>query len=143
MDTFVEMDYLEGYKQAIQEAGLTFRSEYFTHVPMQIENARAKIGELLRMPDAPTAFLVGVRQTTLTVAQVVHDLRQNIAVLGEESPILQQLFPKLPRIVCSPVILGRQMARSLLQMLVDGKYPRKLKLLKCVIIDEEGKPFQE
>jgi LacI family transcriptional regulator/LacI family purine nucleotide synthesis repressor len=143
LTTFVELDYLEGYKQALQEAGLEFKPECFTHIPMQIEEARPRVTELLQMPDAPTAFLVGVRQTTLTIAQLVHDLKQDITVLGEDSSILQQLFPHLPRIVCSPVILGRQMARALLRMLSREGYSRKLKLLNCFIVDENGKVFKE
>ncbi len=142
LETFVESDYLEGYKQALLEAGLEFRQNLFTHIPMKIQEARPKVLELLGLPDPPTAFFVGVRQTTLTVAQVIHDLKLNVTVLGGDSSMLRQLFPHLPRILCSPVVLGRQMARAMLQMLNNEKCSKKTRLLKCFVVDEEGNIFK-
>lgn len=77
---------LEGYRKALQDAGITVREEYEVTGDFKFEKAYKKTEELLKLEDKPTAIFTCNNKTTLgCLSYMTHnhiELGKDLAVIG-------------------------------------------------------------
>ncbi|MHB1158342.1 MAG: LacI family DNA-binding transcriptional regulator [Phycisphaerales bacterium] len=139
-------DLWRGIKKRLSQAGVAIDRSLLRCVPVTFEAAFEAAGQLLQLPDPPTAIIA---DTALTVFAVIEAVRQSgggsgggrrTLVLGPDSPLLSKLHPHLPRIELPVDSLGRAMAHALIQTIETGER-QPIHLLRVRILDEQGEPF--
>ncbi|MBI5775588.1 MAG: substrate-binding domain-containing protein [Verrucomicrobia bacterium] len=90
----------------------------------------ALLDEVLRLPNAPTAFLVARAVNALTVlmhlARRRQRIPQDIAVIArDDDPILQSAVPVVARYTINPAQLARRLAAAVRQLAEGGAPPAR------------------
>jgi LacI family transcriptional regulator len=115
----VGVDRVEGFRQAMQEARLLVREEYFCRGDFQIESGYACGCDLLRLPEPPTAVLSCNNKMTLGLMRAVGELRVpcpgRVSVLGfDDFEWAANFSPRLTTVAQPTQEIGRQAMKMLL-----------------------------
>ena len=81
-----EVPRLQGFREALADAGLTLPDEYTKYVPISRKGIREKLRELLALPEPPTAIFAPADDLAIRVIHGAHELGlhtpRDISVIG-------------------------------------------------------------
>ena len=114
------LDRLEGFRKALQEAGLPLRDEYFLRGDFQLESGHKCGEELLRLSVPPTAVFSCNNKMTLGLMRALYENRvpcpERISVLGfDDFDWAANFSPRLTTVAQPTFEMGRQALQLLLQ----------------------------
>lgn len=126
----ITLERLEGYKQALKDAGLTPDERYIKFVQysgMIPEETRQALTELLQLPDRPDAIFTASDRLSTTTLSLLRQMKiaipEQIALVGFTNSISADIFnPSLTAVVQPALEIG-QTATDLLIQLIESKRP--------------------
>ena len=140
---------IDGYRSALDKAGIKFDPALVRHGDFQHEGGFVRGGELLAMPDPPTAIFAGSDQQAFGVYEVArqHGLRvpQELSVVGfDDLPVARWVSPPLTTVRQPLAEMGRA-AAQILGELIEGIPPRsrRVELSTELIVRESTAPPAE
>ena len=121
---------LDGFRQAIQEAGLPLAPEYVQEASFDKQGGASKTGLLLRLIPRPTAIFAGNDMIALGVLAAIRDagLRcpQDVSVIGfDDLELAETTNPALSSVSQSGYQLGSTAASILLERIHGDAGPAK------------------
>ena len=116
---------VDGYRSALDRAGVPFRPDYVRHGDFQHEGGFLRGRELLGLPEPPTAIFAGNDQQALGLYEAArqHGLRvpQDLSIVGfDDLPVARWVSPPLTTVRQPLAEMGRT-AAAMLGDLIDGK----------------------
>jgi LacI family transcriptional regulator len=132
---FTAAQRLEGYREALREAGLPLDESLVRLGPHDTASAEAAVRELLTLLQPPTALFTGNNRITTGALRAVASAERPPALVGFDDLELGALMPVPVSVVSyDPVELGRRSARLLCERLegVNGE-PQRLVLPTTLI----------
>lgn len=135
-------DRLEGFRRALQQAGLPLREEYLQHGDFQVEGGYLCGLNLLRLPRPPTAIFCCNNQMTLGLMRAVGELQihcpAQISVLGFDDFLWAANFnPRLTTVAQPSFEMGRQAMRLLLAKIQSAKQQGSVAEENIVVLNAE------
>ena len=128
-----------GFRQAMEEAGLTVRNEYLVDGDFTFESGIAAMGQLLELPEPPTAVFTANDLTA--IGCVVKALECGIRVPDEISiagidniQATEYLTPQLTTVNVPMVEMGRQAAQHIFARIKDEPAPETTVLPHNLIV---------
>src|SRR5258708_15093153 len=114
----------EGFRRALDEAGLPWNEDYFQEGDFSIESGKRCIRALLTLPEPPTAVFacndlmaIGAISATLDMGRRVPE---DIAIVDfDDIPEATIIRPHLTTFAQFPVAMGRQLPTALFNPLQD------------------------
>ena len=135
-DKSPEAERVNGFRRAMRSVGLGVPDEYIRLGPYYIERADRQPGrslaqELLCLPVAPTALIVGSDLLAAGALQAVHDMGlgvpKDMSIIGYDDTMAEILTPPLTSIAQPIPELGRNAVTLALEAISDpGAGPRKI-----------------
>jgi LacI family transcriptional regulator len=112
---------VEGFRKALQEAHLPLREDYIRPGGFSTEGGYRAAGEILRLPNPPTAILVCNNRMTLGFMRALKDLGlkcpRDVSVVGFDDFDWSGLFsPRLTTVVQPSYEMGELATEMLLQV---------------------------
>jgi LacI family transcriptional regulator len=121
---------LDGYKQALADAGLEADPEYIKFCPhggMIQEETRQALTELLKLPCRPDAIFTASDRLSTTTLSLLRKMRiaipEEIAIVGFTNSISADIFHPSLTAVVQPALEMGQLATELLIQLIESKRP--------------------
>jgi LacI family transcriptional regulator len=119
---------IDGYRSALDRAGIRFDPALVRHGDFQHEGGFVSGGELLGMPDPPTAIFAGSDQQALGVYEAARQrglrVPQDLSVVGfDDLPVARWVSPPLTTVRQPLAEMGRA-AAQILGDLIEGERPR-------------------
>lgn len=144
-DTGIER--VKGYKEALEQAGLSAREEYMKLGRFSVEEGYEHMKALLAMKDRPTAVFLSNYETALGGVMAVNEsdlsCPEDISIFGFDDLLVANVMrPKLWTIVQPTEVLCRNAVTLLLEKIQDKKEMAPVKLSFGVTI-QEGKSIKE
>lgn len=138
--SFPAMKRLSGFQIAMQEAGLTIPEGYLAYGDWEYGSGYAKMKELLRLPEPPTAVFA---MNDFMAAGCIHaaldsGLRvpEDISVAGfDNREACRYLLPPLTTVELPVKNIGRQAAGMLMSMISDSSFTSRQEILPCRLIE--------
>jgi LacI family transcriptional regulator len=137
---------MDGYRAAMDAAGVAIDPELTSHGPFQVEEGVRKGRALLRRSDPPTAIIAGNDLQALGVYQAAREARlhipEDLSVVGfDDLPVAQWVGPPLTT-VRQPLIEMAVAAAELVLALARGEQPThtRLELATELVIRESTAP---
>ena len=137
---------LDGYRSGLDRARVAYRPELIRHGDFQHEGGFLGGGELLDLPEPPTAIFAGNDQQALGVYEAArqHGLRvpQDLSIVGfDDLPVARWVSPPLTT-VRQPLTEMGQTAAAMLSDLIENKPlpTRRVELATELIIRESTAP---
>lgn len=137
---------MDGYRAAMDAAGVPIDPELTSHGPFQVEEGVRKGRALLRRSDPPTAIIAGNDLQALGVYQAAREARlhipEDLSVVGfDDLPVAQWVGPPLTT-VRQPLIEMAVAAAELVLALARGEQPThtRLELATELVIRESTAP---
>lgn len=118
-------DRMEGFRNAMQEAGLPIRDEYLVTGQIQIPDGFEAGRDLLRLPVPPTAVMVSNNKLLLGVLQAFEEgnirIPEQVSVLGFDDYIWNRYFnPSITAVAQQTFAMGQQGFELLHTMIASG-----------------------
>jgi LacI family transcriptional regulator len=115
---------IDGYRSALERAGIAFDRELVRHGDFQHEGGFAGGGELLDLADRPTAIFAGNDQHALGVYEAARQrslrIPQDLSVVGfDDLPVARWVSPPLTTIRQPLAEMGRTAAQMLGELIED------------------------
>lgn len=115
---------IDGYRSALERAGLTYNPDLIRHGDFQYEGGFLQAGSLLDLADPPTAIFAGSDQQALGVYEAARQrglrVPQDISVVGfDDLPMSRWSSPPLTTVRQPLAEMGR-VAAEMLGTLVEG-----------------------
>ncbi|MDX6356795.1 MAG: LacI family transcriptional regulator [Streptomyces sp.] len=111
---------LRGYREAMADAGLPIRPEWYAMGPTNPERVRAALDTMLTAPEPVTAVFASNNRVTVTAVRVLAGLPKPIALVGfDDFELADLLSPPVTVVAQDPPGLGRTAAQLLFRRL-DG-----------------------
>jgi len=119
---------VEGFRKALQEAGMPIRKGYIRPGGFTLEGGYRAAVEILRLPDPPTAIFACNNRMTLGLMRALKDLGlacpQDVSVCGFDDFDWSELFtPRLTMIVQPCFQIGELATEMLLRVIKDPDHP--------------------
>jgi LacI family transcriptional regulator len=137
---------LDGYRAAMDEAGVPVDPRLITHGHFHVDEGIQKGRALLRLPDRPTAIFSGNDLQALGVYQAAREMRlhipEDLSVVGfDDLPVAQWVGPPLTT-VRQPLIEMAEAAAELVLALARGEEPAqtRVELTTELIVRESTAP---
>jgi len=137
---------LDGYRAAMDAAGVAIDPELVSHGRFQVEEGVDRTRILLRMPDPPTAIVTGNDLQALGVYQVARELRlhipEDLSVVGfDDLPVARWVGPPLTT-VRQPLVDMAETAAELVLALARGERPpqARVELSTELVVRESTAP---
>ncbi len=115
------IDRMEGYRKAMQEAGLPMRMEYMLQGDGTIEGGRRNGHNLFELPEPPTAIFSLTNRLTLGVLQALWELRipcpERVSIIGFDDPDWATVFNPTITAIDQPAY---QIGKSSVQLLLKS-----------------------
>ena len=113
-------DRLRGYRHALQAHGLVPRDEYVAFGDFYVESGYRAAGELLALPEPPTAIVTAADLTALGAVRAATEaglrVPEDVSVTGfDDIQLARYLHPPLTTLRQDKASLGSEAARSLLR----------------------------
>lgn len=139
LDLVVTIDRLNGYKDALENAGLELLDEYVKHDDFIREGGREAVRDLMSLDNQPTALVVADDLMALGVLNMLDELGimvpDDVSVVSFNNVLLAELArPQLTSVDINIFDLGYQAARSLIQTIKDPNEPVKRIIIKHHIV---------
>jgi LacI family transcriptional regulator len=135
---------IEGFRKAMQEAGLPVRDDYFRTGSSSSDSGYQIGKQLIALPNPPTAIFCTNNKTLLglvrALAECGVDCPGELSILGfDDFAWTENFHPKLTTIVQPAEELGRRGAELLIAeiRLQDGKESRALAASEIVLLEAE------
>ena len=133
---------MEGYRRALQEAGIPSREGYIRPGGYSMEGGYRAAVEILRLADPPTAIFCANNRMTLGVMSALKDLRlscpQCVSVCGCDAFDWSELFsPKLTIIVQPSYRMGQVAVELLLEVIKTPDQQPEAGEAGYVVLDSE------
>jgi LacI family transcriptional regulator len=140
----VHRDRLEGYRQALREAGLSPSAALEALAKPTVADGYAATAQLLARRDRPTAIFVTSNRITMGTMSAIeaHGLRcpQDISVIGYDNYEWHDVYhPKMTTIAQPTYLMGARAAELLIRRMTTGyhaKEPQQMLLKSTLIIRE-------
>lgn len=139
-------DRLDGYRAALQHAGIDFDPALVRHGDSLVEGGRTRSRELLDLADPPTAILSGSDEQAYGVYQTARargiQIPEDLSVVGfDDVELCQWVSPQLTTVRQPLAEMAREATRMVIEMSRDGSSPtRRLELATSVIERESTAP---
>ena len=137
---------MDGYRAAMDAAGVAIDPELISHGPFQVEEGVRRGRALLRRPDPPTAIVAGNDLQALGVYQAAREARlhipEDLSVVGfDDLPVARWVGPPLTT-VRQPLIEMAVAAAELVLALARGDDPTqtRLELATELVVRESTAP---
>jgi len=138
---------LDGYKEALAEAGLGVDEDLICFGNFQVEGGYAGAARLLALPDPPTAIFAGSDQQAYGVYQAVKaaglSVPDDISVVGfDDVPLCQWVSPPLTTVRQPLTEMAREATRILVEMAYRDIEPpsKKIELPTSLVVRESTAP---
>lgn len=136
------IDRLEGFRKALQEAGLLLRDEYLPKGDFQLESGYRCGMQLLRLPSPPTAIFSGSNKMTLGLMRAVSELGLNcprdVSILGfDDFDWAANFSPRLTTVAQPTDEIGKEAMRLLAQEMQDFRSPGRNGEHRIVVLKPE------
>lgn len=133
----------DGYRQALAEAGITFRPEYIVVGDFEFTGGIVGMQQLLALDEPPTAVFAGNDVSAVGVYQALYraGLRvpQDISVMGyDDIELARYLTPPLTTIHQPQEALCRKAVETLLERIQGVKDEPRLITLEPVLVQRES-----
>lgn len=120
----ITRDRLDGYRDALREAGMAVREAYIIHSDFRQEGGRLAMTRLLGLPKPPRAVVSANNLMTLGALQAIHErelrIPEQVAIVGfDDMPWATSLRPPITVVTQPTEDLGRTAAQLLLERLQD------------------------
>jgi len=137
---------LDGYRAAMDAAGVAADPALISHGRFQVEEGIDRARILLRMPDPPTAIVTGNDLQALGVYQVARELRlhipEDLSVVGfDDLPVARWVGPPLTT-VRQPLVDMAETASELVLAMARGEPPAqsRVELSTELVVRESTAP---
>jgi LacI family transcriptional regulator len=124
------LERLEGYKQALVDAGRVPDEQYIKfcqHGGMIREEAIQALKELLESPNRPDAIFTASDRLSTTTLSLLHDMKikipEEIALVGYTNSISADIFNPALTAVVQPALEMGKLATDMLIQLIESKRP--------------------
>lgn len=120
---------VNGYKQALEQAGLNYNEDLVSLNNTDFADAKKSTMKLLNLRERPTAIFASTEPLAIGVLQGVRefglDIPKDISIVGFDNTILAEMcYPQLTT-VSQPI---KEMGKKVIELLVeDIKEPKKIK----------------
>ncbi|MGH9397148.1 MAG: LacI family DNA-binding transcriptional regulator [Terriglobia bacterium] len=136
------LDRLEGFRKALQQAGLPLREEYLRQGDFQLESGYRCGLELLQLAIPPTGIFCCNNQMTLGLMRALAEMRVTcpgqVSVLGfDDFPWAANFSPRLTTIAQPSVEMGEKAMQMLLRKIEFFKEENNDKEEKVVVLKAE------
>ncbi len=133
---------MEGFRKALQEAGLPLHDEYLQRGDFQLESGHRCGLHLLRLPNPPTAIFSCSNKMTLGLMSAVTELGlrcpDNVSVLGfDDFDWAANFSPRLSTVAQPTHEMGHQAMRMLLDEIQRREKPGEPGEKKIVMLKPE------
>ncbi|MEW9501619.1 LacI family DNA-binding transcriptional regulator [Jeotgalibacillus marinus] len=128
----VTVERLLGYKNALEEAGITYRKDYVLHESFLLEGGKDAVGELMELPlsERPTALVIADDLMALGVLNTLNEI--GIAVPGDISImsfnnvlVSEMSRPPLSSVDINIFDLGYEASKQLIKRIEKPEEPAK------------------
>ena len=142
LDVYTMLERLGGAQEALAAAGMRYDQALVRNGVRDPGTAARAIGELLDLPDPPTAFFCLNNRITVGAVQELWERQSDAGLVGFDDFELSHLMPRpLTVIAYDTKAMARQAAELLFDRINGGKsWPRTL-VLPTTLIDR-GLPWQ-
>jgi len=137
---------IDGYRSALERAGIGFSPALVRHGDFYHEGGFLRGGELLDLPDRPTAIFAGSDQQALGVYEAARQrglrIPQDLSVVGfDDLPVARWLSPPLTTVRQPLAEMGRVAAQMLGELIEDAPLrSRRIELSTELITRESTGP---
>jgi len=115
------IDRMEGYRKAMQEAGVAMLSEYTLQCDPSVEGGRRSGHILFKLPEPPTAIFSLTNRITLGISQALRELRipcpERVSLIGFDDPDWASVFSPTVTAIDQPAY---QIGKSSVQLLLKS-----------------------
>ncbi len=130
---------LEGYKQALSDAGIPVQREFIMDGNFYRKTAYEKMSQLLESREAPTAVFVASDEMALGAIKAIKDkgldVPGNISLIGfDDNPMCSELSPKLTTVRQPITEMGRLAAETVIKLIDKEEKPGFKKTLPTELI---------
>ena len=130
---------VDGYAEALRDAGLTPRPAWIVDSPLSVEGGRRAMRTLLSLPERPTAVFINNNLLTLGGLLELRTLGlrcpDDLAIAGfDDHPWAAVADPPLTMVKQPAFDLGRTAARLLLSRIDGESVPSEPVLLECELV---------
>lgn len=139
----VTTDRLNGYKQALSEAGIPLREDYIVHQVFQQEGGRKACQELMSIPDPPTGLIVADDIMALGIISSLTEMSirvpEDISIISFNNLLLcDYCSPTLTSIDINIFQLGSKATDALFQLINNVDFPTNRFILPHEIIERSS-----
>ncbi|MFV9511589.1 LacI family DNA-binding transcriptional regulator [Tepidibacillus sp. LV47] len=144
----VTIERMQGYKRALEEAGLTVKQEYIFHEQFLIEGGQVAVEKLMSLKEPPTALLVADDLMSLGVINKLDtmgiEVPNDISIVSFNNVLLAQVSnPPLTSIDINIFDLGFEAAKNLILKIENPKEPVKRIIIPHeLVIRDSCAPFK-
>jgi LacI family transcriptional regulator len=133
------LDRLNGYKDALQEAGISFREELVRFGDFQVESGYEQMKDLLSSGNSFSAAFIASDMVALGAKAAIREsgleIPEDIAIVGfDDLPFSQFTDPPLTTVHIPAVELGKQACRMLIGLFESPVVECKQKLLDTHLV---------
>jgi LacI family transcriptional regulator len=131
---------LEGYRQALREAGITMDEGLVRYGCHDAEAARRGADELLGMDDPPTAIFATNNRMSVGAVRAIRDRMDPIALVGfDEFELAESLTPPVTVVAYDLPAMGRRAAELLFDRIAgDARPPRRIIMPTWIVARGSG-----
>lgn len=146
IDQGCHQDRLDGYRTALQRAGLPYDESLVRYGDSLIGGGHSHGLDLLRSDDPPTAIISGSDEQAYGVYQAAreHGLRipDDLSVVGfDDVELCQWVSPQLTTVHQPLTDMAREATRMVIELARDGaRSPRRVELATSVVVRESTAP---
>jgi DNA-binding LacI/PurR family transcriptional regulator len=120
---------VEGYKQALQEAGLEYDESLVLTDNLTLEDGKRATQELLNLSDPPTAIFAVTEFLAIAAIKSARELGiivpKDLSIVGHDNTLLSTLCDPPLTTVAQPI---DEMGKKVIELLIQGiKEPKKVK----------------
>lgn len=136
------LDRLEGFRKALQQAGLPLRDKYLQRGDFQLESGHSCGMRLMQLDSPPTAIFCCNNQMTLGLMQALGELGiacpSRVSVLGfDDFDWAANFSPRLTTVAQPTLEMGKQAVQMLIRNIKSFKEPAKTGEEKVVVLKAE------
>jgi len=130
LELVVTIDRLEGYKQALQEAGIPIRQEYLVQEEFLKEGGQEAVAELVSLPEPPTAIVAADDIMAFGVLSNLHErgirVPEDLSVVSFNNLMLAEFSrPSLTSMEIHIFQLGLEAVQCLVERIREPELPAK------------------
>ncbi|WP_342429744.1 LacI family DNA-binding transcriptional regulator [Neobacillus sp. FSL H8-0543] len=140
LEFMVTIDRLQGYKQALQNAGIEIKSEYIIHEEFLREGGQDAVREIMALDKPPTALVVADDFMALGVLNTLDELGikvpDDLSIVSFNNLLLAEMSkPPLTSVDINIFDLGFQASKNLIVLVENKNEPTKRLIISHRLIE--------